>query len=496
MADPLVVNIGKPYSLDPMEYDYAIHHIVQRPILATLVSQYKTGDLKGVLASDWTVSEDKRRWTFRLRENLTFEDGTPIDGPAIKSSLTRTAYLMRQKGSKSGILDHLKDFSSLKSPKENFAGITATQASVTLCFEQEPSKVLERLSFGLYAIAHSEDFDSDSGAWKDPKRAISSGPYSASSWDNDELALSARSSFPLESIYGNDRPFTNIVFSWKKTCAFKPDIVFGEITDPPDKTYQFRSGLLNNIIFVRLLGHASPNSPIHRRDFRRKLRQAFYESLKEQDTAFTTSFLPLSIPGTKALEVESLKSCASMKSASSRFSVCTFNSTNGFREKILRALVQAASNSLLSAHKVDLPSHQIASLLDPSATRTACDAIMLRTGVSIDDPWDDLRFMVKSHEGIRLPDPTGRLQALVDNACFDPQALNQFLWDDAIVWPVAHTASGLWVLPHRVDTSILNLDLPPTDLSLIRRADEVLVERVHGARIVFDCDVTKPVASD
>lgn len=43
------------------------------------------------LAESWTVSEDARTWTFRLRENLLFHDGTACDASAIVLSLNRMA---------------------------------------------------------------------------------------------------------------------------------------------------------------------------------------------------------------------------------------------------------------------------------------------------------------------------------------------------------------------------------------------------------------------
>ena len=43
------------------------------------------------LAESWTVSEDAKTWTFRLRENLLFHDGTACDASAIVLSLNRMA---------------------------------------------------------------------------------------------------------------------------------------------------------------------------------------------------------------------------------------------------------------------------------------------------------------------------------------------------------------------------------------------------------------------
>ena len=41
------------------------------------------------LAESWTVSEDLMMWTFRLRRNVTFHDGTPFNADAVVFSLGR-----------------------------------------------------------------------------------------------------------------------------------------------------------------------------------------------------------------------------------------------------------------------------------------------------------------------------------------------------------------------------------------------------------------------
>lgn len=42
------------------------------------------------LATDWTVSEDGLTWTFQLRQDVVFHDGTPFDAHAVKFNLERS----------------------------------------------------------------------------------------------------------------------------------------------------------------------------------------------------------------------------------------------------------------------------------------------------------------------------------------------------------------------------------------------------------------------
>lgn len=48
-----------------------------------------TTDVAPGLATGWEVSEDGKRWTFHLRPNVTFHDGTPFDAAAVVFSFER-----------------------------------------------------------------------------------------------------------------------------------------------------------------------------------------------------------------------------------------------------------------------------------------------------------------------------------------------------------------------------------------------------------------------
>src|SRR5690349_24087347 len=45
---------------------------------------------KNWLAKDVTTNADKSTWTFTLRPNVKYSDGTPFDGNALKAAYTRT----------------------------------------------------------------------------------------------------------------------------------------------------------------------------------------------------------------------------------------------------------------------------------------------------------------------------------------------------------------------------------------------------------------------
>jgi peptide/nickel transport system substrate-binding protein len=89
--DILVVGqIAEPKSLDPQ----AVTAVNDFRILINLYDglvRYKSGTLQvePALAESWTISEDGRTYTFRLRQGVSFHDGTPFNARAVKFNFDR-----------------------------------------------------------------------------------------------------------------------------------------------------------------------------------------------------------------------------------------------------------------------------------------------------------------------------------------------------------------------------------------------------------------------
>jgi len=79
-----------PTSLDPATALEGPISVIARQIFDTLV-QYRevTSDIEPGLATQWSVSRDGLAWTFRLREGVRFQDGTPLTAQHVVESLDR-----------------------------------------------------------------------------------------------------------------------------------------------------------------------------------------------------------------------------------------------------------------------------------------------------------------------------------------------------------------------------------------------------------------------
>jgi peptide/nickel transport system substrate-binding protein len=90
-AGTIVVGlVAEPVNLDPAQVTDLNSSRVGRRIVETLVTfpEESTQVVPG-LAESWTISKDGLKYTFKLRKNVKFHDGTAFDAEAVKFSIER-----------------------------------------------------------------------------------------------------------------------------------------------------------------------------------------------------------------------------------------------------------------------------------------------------------------------------------------------------------------------------------------------------------------------
>lgn len=86
----LVVSISElPDTLDPHRTGAAVTSTVMRQATDPLIRKNFDGEFVPGLATEWEISEDGLTWTFKLREDVSFHDGTPLNAEAVKASFDR-----------------------------------------------------------------------------------------------------------------------------------------------------------------------------------------------------------------------------------------------------------------------------------------------------------------------------------------------------------------------------------------------------------------------
>ncbi|WP_258007513.1 ABC transporter substrate-binding protein, partial [Pseudomonas syringae] len=74
-------------SLDPFQVYWLEHRVVLRNVAESLTDQEpQTGNIIPWLAERWDVSENALEYTFHLRKDVTFSNGTRFDAQAVKTA--------------------------------------------------------------------------------------------------------------------------------------------------------------------------------------------------------------------------------------------------------------------------------------------------------------------------------------------------------------------------------------------------------------------------
>lgn len=84
-----------PWEISGIEPTQSGYIFSRMQVAETLVTVNDKGELIPSLAKKWSVSEDGLVWTFDIRENVKFHDGSSLDANTVVSNLNRSALLKK-----------------------------------------------------------------------------------------------------------------------------------------------------------------------------------------------------------------------------------------------------------------------------------------------------------------------------------------------------------------------------------------------------------------
>lgn len=193
-------NIDDIISLDPGEAYEASGGEIITNVYDRLV-RFEAEDvskLVGGVAESWTISEDGKTFTFKLRPGLTFQNGDPVTAEDVAFSLQRVV-----------LLDKTPSFllTQFGWTKDNVKDLVKAQDPATFVFtlnaDFAPSLVLNVVSSTIGSVinkkvAMEHETDGDLGnAWLKSNSAAS-GAYALKSWTpNESVVLEANPNFHL-----------------------------------------------------------------------------------------------------------------------------------------------------------------------------------------------------------------------------------------------------------------------------------------------------------
>lgn len=171
---------GQPQGVDAALVNQVWRHIARALNDSLVFLNPETGEIEPWLATEWTVEED-RIYTFQLREDVTFNDGTRLTGEVVKANFDN-------------LLGEGKH-SSAKGVIEGVASITVpSEFSVRFEFAEPNAAFLSGLSkahAGIVSLASAEAPNEERLRYID-----GSGPFHlVSIVDNQEIVLEARDDY-------------------------------------------------------------------------------------------------------------------------------------------------------------------------------------------------------------------------------------------------------------------------------------------------------------
>ncbi len=185
----VVAKRDDPVGLDPADITDAESAQVCRNLYDTLV-QYgpDSMDIEPALATSWEVSEDRKVWTFRLREGVTFHDGTAFNAQAVQQNFERQMkpdHPLRYPGNK---FSYWTDIWG--SPSKLTQVEVVDELTVKLHLSEPMAPFLQNLAMPFFAIVsptalaeHQVDF------FRNP---VGTGPFQFVEWQPEQrLVVSA-----------------------------------------------------------------------------------------------------------------------------------------------------------------------------------------------------------------------------------------------------------------------------------------------------------------
>ena len=466
----LRVYIGEaPTSLDPLDFNLVKHMPIQSMLNAKLFSVYKDAGISGQVVNNWRSENGNRVWRFNIREDLRFSDGTALTPSIVALSLKRLFFVLKKRQSNNAVLSNLIDLERLTSPSApSFQAIAVDQKQVVVKMKSPSPKFAELMGFGLYAIVHPNNFNSNTGDWLNLpiENYVGLGPYKVLSASSKGILVRLKTDYPLNLFHAKAFPLVELLSEeWENS---KVDLRFSsEDLQLTDSNYQFRGAGKMGIFYFICFSWKLPGSACHSKTRRMAIRDAFLSEFKSRSVNSTSSFFPMLISGIEVPE----------------FSFFAKSFPNGKRESFrfvdLRAISKSknvidAQNALEAAIRVtgNVPVSLVGMSYEdetknrnPNLKEFTVDVGFGATSLSVIDPEGDVRFMFTS-EGINLPDVSGKIRREISRKDFSIQKVNQELFDQAVVWPVAHVARGIWSSP-RVDLSRYGTLFPLGELQWI-----------------------------
>jgi oligopeptide transport system substrate-binding protein len=223
------------YSFDPALAPDAFSASAISMVFTGLVGIDDNENVKPQLASSWDVSSDNLTYTFHLRPNLTFSDGTPLTSADVVYSIDRALQPSLQSTTASYYLKYIKDSDKLAAGSvKTIIGdsLKAPDANTVVIVANQPVPFfLKSLTFQCAYIVEKKLVTQYGKNWVDHlSEGGGDGPFKVQSYVHSKQIVFV----PNPGYYGSKPQLQKVIFPfYKASDAAYPAYEVGQLDEAP-----------------------------------------------------------------------------------------------------------------------------------------------------------------------------------------------------------------------------------------------------------------------
>ncbi|MEU5401324.1 ABC transporter substrate-binding protein [Streptomyces sp. NPDC005963] len=170
----------EPDCWDPHTSAQDVTAFVQRPVFDSLLYQTPDGDLKPWLAESWKTGEGGKSYTFTLRDDVTFHDGSRLDAAAVKANFDHITDKATQSQYAAGLLGPYQS-TTVKDPR-----------TVEVRFTRPYAPFLQAASTTYLGIAAPASLKAGADKLCAGSDSVGSGPFKAGAYTRGQQRTYAK----------------------------------------------------------------------------------------------------------------------------------------------------------------------------------------------------------------------------------------------------------------------------------------------------------------
>ncbi len=226
---------GQPVNLEPGNITDGNSVIVQDQIYSRLM-EFKAGttELEAALATEWKASPDGKIWTFKLRQDVKFHDGTRFNAAAVKFNVERWWDPAHPNGYRNAGKNYevwSQVFGGFKgSPDSILQAVTVVDdATVQFGLKQPFAAFPNAIASSFFGIASPTAIKKAGASYGTPgSLAVGAGPYLFKEWrTGDRIVLEKNPTY------------------WRSGLPKTSQLVIRFIADPSARLAQLRAGQID-----------------------------------------------------------------------------------------------------------------------------------------------------------------------------------------------------------------------------------------------------------